>query len=1123
MAPTKHIVLSSPDPLGMSNGSSPSNSPTKAGHTPLITPRGALTEASGNVQEFYINTPPSHKRNASSKKSPRQTTQSTSPWRIRLTVQAEEVDETQRSKRSPAKRVTERTTTITVPLKGCDDTPPAMKQKGRGRPRKSLDSPIKRAATPKPKAGGRRKSMPESPKKQELDVHSETATPPKKARGRPRKGKESKNVELSPDPSQKNDLDVWLGSSLVGGEETAEVKSRSTRTRSRGRRQEITPVKIALDSDVVSRSSSAETTGGLPKELAWTFRNRHDERDQLDHEAPQSYEAPVPRMEQSLFTPISQEQSILKQQDEIMWRSMDNGNAHFHSPHVDDAQSQIDIDPTSQHNEYDSILESEGFSMVSVSSLPSVSDDSVSPVQQSGSLPEHTPTIASSPSVPPAPETAKIQSLPRQLDIPSDGTPKLAKVVRAGIALHGALSPKDRSQKLGSPFQESKKPSPFMTVEETAHQREISRRMPKDKSLEERLDDPFRGFGPGTRRELKAGLRLGEELAKRQLLSSQNPSRVQREGNDLFQQTSDSIYPNLPTSNAKEEYSLQPSETIKQVKYPLLSNNQLPSPERSLVDEEEDRMSWKVDTPIKQEEPTLAGAQLLVSDESMESDASPIDHTMIARKEEWQREREAVSKQIEMANKSQVIIIDSDDDDDDEDEETQDPEDVADSDVWQSEAQSADRSRETTPEASNILLQPEILKPRRSKIPSPWRSNSQVIYSDEVESTESDLFWQPDQSQTRASKRRNARKRQPQDQSDISVASVFDSSLENTRKAEAQIQLEASKPRPIEGSLPGDDEDSNTATSAEDTLNDLSVQHAEQITKSPAIDMASENYAGPEMSPTPEEILVTDVVEVSEKIESLQVTVGTSIKSVSETSKGSKAVIDPRLLQKRTRSSSASKQPIRPIQPLLPLQPTQSSTSWLSRFTAPIWSVFAPAASLPPAATKEDILCSSPYEPLCQLTPWEDCHFRALGPLYYGSFLYGAHLFPFNPRSPSARYCGAYVTTKLGWSRKIAPEDCGITDAFMVLLDERGFALGEPGAQWIDEGMVITMCVALWVGMIKRGEIEVDKSKGETIGLRDQGDRKWTTADIDWANNESAYFERKRKEFDGLPSWKNKA
>lgn len=1021
----------------------------------------------------------------------------------------------QRSENSPVKRLTEQTTTITVPLKSGDDTPPALK-KGRCRPRKCADSPVKRVGTPKPKVGGRRRTMPESPKKQELEAHRQTVTPPKKSRGRPRKSTEPKVMEPSLGLSQKNGLDVWLGSSLFGGEETAEMRSKTRQTRSRRRRQEISPMKIAVDSEIESESSSAAIAGDVPKEPAWTRGNRHDERDQTYQKVSQSYEAPTAQMDQSLLSRMSWGQSILEQQDENGRRSMLHHDTRPPSPHGDDAQDHNEFDLTGQPQEYDSILESEGFSMVSVSSLPSVGDNSVSPPQQYGSLHEHTPVLTSSPSGPLALGIAKNQSLSRQVEIPSDGTPTIAKVISTGIALQGVLSSKDRSQELGSPFQKSQEPSPFLTVEKPGPQRELSRRLPKENSSEERLDDLFRGFGADTRRELKAGLRLGEELAKRQRQVSQKSDLGPKEGDDIFQQTSDPIYPQLPGSDSKESHSFKPPGSEKQVRYPLLSNNQLPSPERSLLDEEEDRMSWKADTPIKQEEPASMSAQILVSDESIGLNASAVDYTMMARKEEWQREREAVSKQIEMANKSQVIIINSDD----EEEENKDPEeDVADSDIWQAEAQSADQCRET-PEASEILLQPEVLKPRRSKLPSPWRRNSPVIYSDEVEPTESDLFWQPDQSQARASKRRNARKGQTQEHLDISADSVLDNSLENTRKAEAQIQLEASKARPVKGSLLGIDEASNTATFVEHTLDHDSIQHADQTKRSPVIVMPSESHTVLELPPTPREAFVKDVIEVSEKGTTLEVTKGTSVEPISRTLKDGKAAIDPRLLQKKTRPSSASTQPSRPIQPL---QTTQSSSSWLSRLTAPIWSVFAPAASLPPSATKEDILCSSPHEPLCQLTPWEECHFRALGPLYYGSLLYGAHLFPFNPRSPSARYCGAYVTTKLGWSRKITPEDCGITDAFMVLLDERGFALGEPGARWIDEGMVIAMCVALWVGMVKRGEIETDTSKGARIGLRDQGDRRWTKDDIDWASNESAYFERKRKEFGGLPSWKNTA
>ena len=1115
------MPLSSPDPLGMSNNNMSTQSPTKKGRHPLITPRKALTETSSNLQtrEFYIKTPPNPTRNTSPGKSPRRTTQSTSPWRIRLTVQAEPVDEIQVSNKSPAKRLTEQTTTFTVPLKGGDDTPPVVEKKGRGRPRKSLDGPVKRSGTPKPKPAGRRKIMSEPSKKQEADVDSETATSPRKHRGRPRKSMEPSGAQNSLSVSQENGPNVWLGSSLVGGETTVETKPKTTRAKSKGRRQEITPMKIAVDSDIESQSSSVGIAGNTPKELALTIGNQPDESHPMDQKLTQPFNAPSSRKDQSFFSGSFCEQSNHVQQDESSWRSSIHRDTHSPSPHRDDSQDQRECDPTIPHQDCDSILESEGFSMVSVSSLPSVRNDSLSPFQQSRSLHDHTPTIPSSPSVPPAPQAAEIQISPRQLEIPSDGTPKLAKVVRAGIALQGVLSPKGRGQKLGSPFHESRKLSPLLTVESPAPQGKMSRSMATTKSSEQRSDDLFRGFGAGTRRELKAGLRLGEELAKRQQRILQDPVFGANEGNDEFQQTSNLNYPQLPASDSEETYSLRSPRSEQRVRYPLLSNYQLPSPERSVVDEKEERMSWKADTPIKQEQPALASAQLLVSDDSIGQNVSAIDHTMMARQEEWQREREAVSKQIEMANKSQVIIINSDDEE--EIDQHGPEEDTADSDIWQAEAQSADQSKETTPDVSGVLLQMEVVKPRRSKLPSPWRRNSQVIYSDELECTESDLFWQPDQSQARAAKRRNARKGQDQECSESSAQSLANTSLENTKKAEAQIQNEASKAWPVEDSLPSNDEDSVAATSAAITSYSDSAQRTDQATKPSAVVMPGEDHRGLEMSPSPEKASTNDVVDVAEKITTLKATENMSDEGISHISKDNKAAIDPRLFQKKSRPSSASKEPKRPS-PIQPLPAIQPSTSWLSRLTAPIWSIFAPAASLQPAATKEDILCSSPHEPLCQLTPWEDCHFRALGPLYYGSLLYGAHLFPFNPHSPSARYCGAYVTTKLGWSRQIRPEDCGITDAFMILLDERGFALGEAGEQWIDESMVIIMCVYLWVGMVKRGEIEADRSKGERIGLRDQGDRRWTNSDIDWSGNQSEYFERKRREFDGLPSWKNK-
>ena len=228
------------------------------------------------------------------------------------------------------------------------------------------------------------------------------------------------------------------------------------------------------------------------------------------------------------------------------------------------------------------------------------------------------------------------------------------------------------------------------------------------------------------------------------------------------------------------------------------------------------------------------------------------------------------------------------------------------------------------------------------------------------------------------------------------------------------------------------------------------------------------------------------------------------------------APIDPLLLQKPAHKG-LQKPPQSPPGPIKPI--IQSQQSWLSRLTAPIWRAFTP---LPPPATKEDILSSGPYEPLCQFTPWEGCHTRALSPLYYASLLYGSHIFPCDKTVDSCVYHGMKIVTPLGWSRCVTPADCGVVSAFMVLLDERGFALSEPGERWIDDFIVFHQLVNLWVSMVMKGEVEIDESKGEKSGLRSHGDRKWTKDDIDWSKNRTEYFERKRRQFDGLPSWKAK-
>ena len=983
------MSLSSPDPLSMSNENLPTPSPIKPDR-PIITPRKVLAETSGNacVQEFYLTTPPARKARPTPTKSPKSRTNTPSPWRIRLTLSAEQADDMR--VQSPTKRIGERTTTIKVPLKDADDTPPAAARKGRGRPRKSLDTTeknsIERHGTPKPKVSSRRKTVTKLVTQNTADSN---ATPPsKKSRG---KAKQSRNPNCQSAQLEGDNSSREREGKIIEA-------ARETRPRSKGRRREITPIKKVQDAD-----------------------------------------------------------------SEV---SLDDSDAGV-------------LDPTDEHQEFDTILESEGFSMLSVSSLPSTGNHSSHSVEQEGgpvrrvtSQAEHrsTPNITTPPSVPPALKNTQLHSSPRLSTKSPDGTPRLARVVRAGIALQGVLSPKDRVLKLGSPFSGTKQPSSLSIADSTARgQSPSSQRAPLPR---ERLDKLFSDFGPSTRRELKAGLRLGEELAKRQQkdLNKQVIERLSAGSEPEI----DPICPQLPGSNHSD--SKEGDAESVQVDYPSLPNHQLPSPspERSEVDPDENRINMKGAAPVETEDvflPTVAASPL------SRPNISIIDHTMIAREAEWQRERAAVSRQIEAANKSQIIVIDSD-----EEEENQEIDGQDESDIWQAEAHSDDNTRGLNSESSNVLLQPEVVKPRRTKLPSSWRRGSQVIYSDELNSAEPDLFWQPNRAQAQASKERSATKFLDRKQLETPSSSLF------------EISHDAS----------------NHVLVDNETL-EATLEECPPVLPVRATGAAPVDCSAQQQGPLDAATITTDQNDKDSENNdrTLLSPESKSAEIALSSNKKDKVAIDPLLLQKKHHPQAIS------------LKPTETtSTSWLGRLAGPIWRVFTPAAPLPPPATREDILCSSPHEPLCQFTPWEECHFRALGPLYYASLLYGSHLFPFNKSSPSARFCGATIITSLGWSRTITPADCGITDAFMVLLDERGYALGEPGEQWIDESLVVSMCVVLWVGMVMRGEVEPDKAKGEKVGLRKQEDRVWTREDINWANNESEYFERKRREFDGLPSWK---
>ena len=811
--------LSSPDPLGNSSSNLQYSSPTRR-KSKRSTPKKPLADTNGNVrlQDFYLDTPPAFLSGTSS---PTKTTAKAenliSPWRIRVTVEAEREDENENPHQlpvSPTKQLTQRTTTTIVPLKGAHDPSPAPTKRGRGRPRKSLDSPVKRTGTPKPKKTGRRKTQGDSADERSERSASVAVTPPRKGRGRPRKSADS-NVD-----------DLWLASDqtiATSRIEESNTRETTTRRKSRGRRKAMTPVK--------SRAGQ-----GSDSQIDGVNGSNHDGDKQQDISFSRQRDTQQQHHQSQSPPPVSPPD--YHGADEIVSNSMiansalDTGLDNANESH----NSKIRIDPTDEHEDFDSILESEGFSMVSISSVPSARQHLSSPVEaeqavqletsesqsgivevnQSGNLTTNVPSegqssssrsvrnpllqqlsgpgqssilsympsspptwnpqfqpealvqrqtpslVLSSPSLPPPKQPVPIPQSPRSLDKPTDGTPKLVRVVRAGIALQGVLSPPKASRNSGSPIQQRLGSSSSA------------------KSPKERLDDLFSGFGAGTRRELRAGLRLGEELAKnhagRRISPRQEPAQVANpfstvaEDIDVFLEDSSLAYPRLPTPDEKEEYtpSLPGSQPVE---YPTIPSEQLPSPARSALGDLDDRMSWTADTPVK---PILSPPK--PTEDTMSPEMSRIfrdDTMMLDWKAEWQREREAVSKQIQSASESQVIVVHSDDSEvaaEADQSEAMDEEEVDDDDIWQAEAHSSDLVREATPEVSEVsevLFQEEVVKPRRSKLPSPWRRNSQVVYSDEVPQDESDLFWQPNQRST------STRARQKHEPSNLSVLSEY--------------------------------------------------------------------------------------------------------------------------------------------------------------------------------------------------------------------------------------------------------------------------------------------------------------------------------------------------------------
>ncbi|CAO2655898.1 Nn.00g047010.m01.CDS01 [Neocucurbitaria sp. VM-36] len=685
-----------------------------------------------------------------------------SPWRIKVTVQAEPGSDAENAESPSVKRVT-RTKTTTIPLKDPDAQSPAKRP--RGRPRKSdvgLAAKPKRNGTPLRRVA-RSKSRDASIGAVESNAADvDTDIPPKKRRGRPRKSvqppieddetlvipvtepQDRRSLELTPPPAMKS---------------TSTSSKKSTRF---APPQTVVP---AIDStDATSEAALGKTLRarkGTPhsKKVVSVDSFSDEESEEHSDVLTPSSEDEIGREEMTRSAIAtrtipdglhasgedSTTQSSRKEHD--LQSSTDRGYAEIPSVQVFEVDEDEDVqditnfafdEGATRMPDDTTVLDSENFSMISVDSLPSnggmssppkpedlqssmnlsigsvlqhdylklstKSSNDSAPLTANGPSPDlfqgltssvptdslcpvptpryKTPVVDTEvPSEPPAIE-------PLQTLEPKTETPKLGRVVTAGVALQGVLDPSRLTPQ------------------------------PSQKAFDEKrdeLDDLFRGFSEGTRRELQAGLRLGEQLAKGQTKGQSSPAvsspiKAQpevapREG--VFRTQRKYRQSRLLTPEEQDDHIVTPEADpveTNNIQYPSLNTeevqNSLLSPARS-----EDEMSWRVDTP-----PVIITT----------AERGPLENVSNERRHLLRGHGSTVT-----ANTSKHI----------------EHEDY--SDIWQEEASRSSNSSEGedlpakgSPQLQDLFADDGPIKPARGKLPKTWRRTSanNFQYSDEAES-----------------------------------------------------------------------------------------------------------------------------------------------------------------------------------------------------------------------------------------------------------------------------------------------------------------------------------------------------------------------------------------------------
>ncbi|KAF2099717.1 hypothetical protein NA57DRAFT_75220 [Rhizodiscina lignyota] len=695
MARTESSELSSPDPLALS--------PTISRRPGCLS--SPLRSTSGNVMRKTA-TPT---RNMTS---PAKTiTMSTgkahgaSPWKIRVTVEAQPEDCEDNDENDPFRvSVTKpkgRGRTVKVPLKGPDSSPTSK----RGRQRAPAGKKTRRARTPVRRKRTSVTKVDSEDDSQDDSRDQDFTLKPKSKKGRRKQSisklilgsdiDTSEHTDHSVQPLQTEDISTVEDSELPSHDhpdalDMPEIPSPPTFSSINTR-----PERYPLESPAAQNPSPA-----VPSQLPEVKRRLSNDR-KPEKAIPTPTKKPSPSKDHTPpkrtarpsfnFTKLT---PVGRRAQETPTESQDEGDDSVSEVHyqsikgrqcmpkeiiaIEDEEEDATMDAERSSDDEDDIapaeyevgektmLDSEGFSMVSLESVETGRDvtttaDTLQPEKSQMSVREITQlprnisistTVSSSeehgsqlltpspsgssmaniesrpgtpsimPSSPPAvraseehtPSFARPSlSQPPQIAVPSSHhrvtTPQMSKVAGLGMALQGIVK------------------SPILLSCTT-----------KSKESADSADNSlFHGFSANTRRQLHAGLKLGEELARR----SPCPASVSSSNGS----TGSVNYPRLPTPEDNEQASvtvpLPPTEKVD-IQYPSMSAAQ-PDDHLSSSVRSYDEMSWMPTTAPK-DRPTC------ISPDSMEA--------------QWQREREAVSRQIEQADPNEVIVVNDKEDTD---------------------------------------------------------------------------------------------------------------------------------------------------------------------------------------------------------------------------------------------------------------------------------------------------------------------------------------------------------------------------------------------------------------------------------------------------------------------------